>query len=94
MAPTVVDVNQCGGAAMRTKGRVPQLMGSVKVMREFVSCRDECAKTTPLHRASGSWRDLTAGRVLSKAATAPMLLVANQAASAFDDLELKWLRQS
>jgi hypothetical protein len=31
---------------------------------------------------------------LSKAATAPMLLVANQAASPFDDVELKWLRQS
>jgi hypothetical protein len=32
--------------------------------------------------------------VLSKVATAPMLLILNQSASPFDDLDFEWFRQS
>jgi hypothetical protein len=51
MTPCVVHVNERGGTVTPTQGFVPKLVSRIEVISKFLSRRDHCAETAPLHSA-------------------------------------------
>ena len=43
MAPTVIDVNECGGTVTWMQGIVPKVVSRIEVVGEFVSRRNHSA---------------------------------------------------
>ncbi len=43
MTPRVIDVHECGSAVTRAHGFVSKLVGSIEVMGELISRRNQCA---------------------------------------------------
>jgi len=90
MASGVVNVHECDGTANRGDSFVPKFVRGIEVMGELVSRRDYSTQRAPLHRAPRDWRYGNAISVLGKVTTAPMLLISNEGASQFDNLDFEW----
>ena len=90
MTPDVVEVYQCCGAVMRPQRFVSKPMSCVVVIGELVSRRNHCALDRTDSRFDRSWRHDSAIYVQSKMALTPILLIRNQLASTFNNLDLEW----
>jgi hypothetical protein len=93
MTSAVIDVHECGAAVQWTHSLDRKIDRFSAVSGDLVSGHYQCAQTTTLHRFVGHRTNAHAICVKGKLTTAPMLLICNQLASPFDNLDFEWFGQ-
>jgi hypothetical protein len=92
MAPLVIDMDECADASIWKQRAVSQFIRRVVVTRQSKSRGDNRAQTAPPDGLGRGGKNNLTTRIFRKLASTPMLLIRNQGASLFKDLELEWPR--